>query len=1854
MSFYGSSLAARGRGALMRRRSALLLSSAFSLAAITEAQAQPTHEDTGPGDVMYQADSVSGMPEVAFLSSPDGNVSATIGSVLATGESPEARVVEARVTGANTLNLSIETLTVQTQTATAIYTSAGTGLTDISVGSLQMSGLRGIAASSQGDVSITAGSLYVDPQTGTLDTIEAIAVGRETDADGGLIRLGGSLSVDADSIYALGNTNAYAVHADLIGNATVNIGTAVSDGEGIDIAAEGNVDVTVRERLHGWDGAMSLSGDAVTVTVNQGAIVSSAGGALEVEDANTVSITNNGSVFAYGNNDETGQGAILATAQGAITIVSNYAESNADVTEYDDESATIQAISQTGPVSITADQTVTNGGSMYGIFGYSDSGDVTIDAGTTRSTETEMTGYYTGEAIVGSSGSGNVSITADVTEVTGYAASAIVGVTQGAGSVTIVSGTARSISGGTIFGISNGGGDVSITTTGDTSTQTDGAIIGRGGNVTIATGAGTLTSAGAGNTRAVTVNASGNAVLDNAGTMSAAGALQTVQLIASGTATVTSAETINSGTGAAITANGAQGVSITAETVSVAASTGVGVSGVAATGNTDITVGSITGAANGVMVLGQANAGHVSLTVDDLVNTASTTAAAIQATTGNGATIFVGNAEAESNVVRVVTSVFTAQGDPIIRPNDGHVSVTTNGAVTSRTFNPISIISSAHSFDVHVGAGSVLTGNGGSAVIAGGARVGDIDVVNDGLIIAQGAAETGIGVTAFGLGNVTVTSNEIRVNSEALTSGIYTSGAISAVATGGDVTVTSALATVTGPERYGIAARTVGEGDVSVTSGTLSKDADGYAGIQALSESGDITIASTSLTNTGAGAYGIEARSSNGGDITITSGTLVNSATGRTEDDFGEGIVADTAGTVRITSTSLTAAGEDSWGIFATGGAGAYVTTGAVSAQSNGVIAQSDVFASVLVDGAVNSATAEGVTAFGRDVAVTVAQGGSATGGTSGLSVASWGGGSATIVNAGTITGGSDAALVASGTTTFTNAGTLTAGAGGLAALLDVTDDTVILQSGSAVTGVIDTGAGLDTVRLEGAAGGTLASFANAEALRVDSGLWSTGATANYFDTVDVASAAELQVNLAADGSSGIETGLATVTGTLTLNYTDTSEAGDISGVAIAGTGTVRLIGAGELVLGGSDVAFTGTTRIENGTLSLSGDLAADVVTTGAGVFRITDGSNFTGDLLNDGTFVYDRTDSYTIAGDFSGTGLMVKNGTGELTFGGLYAFTGTTTINGGTVKFAGQLADDTMLDLEQGTVDLSNALNGAQTIAELSGSADGTLALGATVLTVNQTTDSTFGGAITGTGGLTKTGTGTLDLTGTSTYSGDTQVQGGVLKVNGALPNSTVIVDAGGTLGGNGTIGGLAMNGGTLAPGNSIGRLTVNGDVAFTAASTYVVEANAAGQADRIDATGSATLGGAAVQVLAESGRYRGRTSYTILTAAEGVNGSFGSVSSNFAFLTPSLSYDATSVTLNLTRNDADFASLATTANGRAVGGALQALGAGNALFEETLFLQDSEVQPNFASLSGEIYPALAAGLMEDAQILRRSLIRQPVREDEGAFGWATLLGSWGTADATAGTAKLSTDQKGVMGGIGFAGNGLNAALGIGRIAADYSGNGHADVDSTVVAGTLRYAAQGFSGTVGVSYAWHDIDTARSAVLGTIANSLRGKADGSTRQVFGEIGYGLETGGFALTPFAGIAYVETRRDALTETGGATALTFGKDKRHATYADLGLRIAGKPGSGEKLSLAPYASAAWRRAWGDRTAAMQASIGGAAGTFEVVGPAISRDAADLAAGVIASVGALRVSAGYEGLVSSGWQNHSAQLRFSIAF
>src|SRR5690606_30395524 len=141
------------------------------------------------------------------------------------------------------------------------------------------------------------------------------------------------------------------------------------------------------------------------------------------------------------------------------------------------------------------------------------------------------------------------------------------------------------------------------------------------------------------------------------------------------------------------------------------------------------------------------------------------------------------------------------------------------------------------------------------------------------------------------------------------------------------------------------------------------------------------------------------------------------------------------------------------------------------------------------------------------------------------------------------------------------------------------------------------------------------------------------------------------------------------------------------------------------------------------------------------------------------------------------------------------------------------------------------------------------------------------------------------------SGFLGATTVWGGKLIVTDAL-GGTIDVLSGGLLGGDGTVGTVTLaSGATIAsgystvPGNSIGTLTVAGDITFDAGSMCLVEVDPEGDvSDLIRVTGAATLHGGSVAHIGADGTYNPASIYTILTADGGVDGAFGSVTSDFA----------------------------------------------------------------------------------------------------------------------------------------------------------------------------------------------------------------------------------------------------------------------------------------------------------------------------------------------------------------------------------
>jgi uncharacterized protein with beta-barrel porin domain len=148
--------------------------------------------------------------------------------------------------------------------------------------------------------------------------------------------------------------------------------------------------------------------------------------------------------------------------------------------------------------------------------------------------------------------------------------------------------------------------------------------------------------------------------------------------------------------------------------------------------------------------------------------------------------------------------------------------------------------------------------------------------------------------------------------------------------------------------------------------------------------------------------------------------------------------------------------------------------------------------------------------------------------------------------------------------------------------------------------------------------------------------------------------------------------------------------------------------------------------------------------------------------------------------------------------------------------------------------------------------------------------------------------------------------VNGGALIVDGSTASSSLTtVNPGGALAGSGTVGNTAIVGGTLAPGSIggsiFGPLTVQGSLSFTVASAYLIEVSPANAA-RTNVTGSATLGGATVSAMFQSGSYINKQ-YTIVNATGGVSGTFNpTVLSNMAAnIQSTLSYDANDAFLNI-----------------------------------------------------------------------------------------------------------------------------------------------------------------------------------------------------------------------------------------------------------------------------------------------------------------------------------------------------------------
>ncbi|HEV2158179.1 autotransporter outer membrane beta-barrel domain-containing protein [Bradyrhizobium sp.] len=755
-------------------------------------------------------------------------------------------------------------------------------------------------------------------------------------------------------------------------------------------------------------------------------------------------------------------------------------------------------------------------------------------------------------------------------------------------------------------------------------------------------------------------------------------------------------------------------------------------------------------------------------------------------------------------------------------------------------------------------------------------------------------------------------------------------------------------------------------------------------------------------------------------------------------------------------------------------------------------------------------------------------------------------------------------------------------------------------------------------------------------------------------------------------GNTSIQNSTASANSTVGIN------AGSIGGTInvtsdanIGSAGTAFLIGIRATETGGGNVtvsqtggaifaANTGVFAVSAGAGAISittgvgssitmtgGSAIAATSTTGTGAIDITAAGAVSGGLYGINATIANiaNTRDITIAANGSvnaslsginaltiGTGkIAISVGAGATVQGGTYGVdlasgssanivTNNGTITGGTGVRANATTTVTNAGSIEGTGGTAVLLNGANSLFVMSGPA-ATL----TGLAVGSGSD-TFRFAGTGSNSfdvsqiaagwtlLDKTGSSIWTLTGTSTYAGPVTVNGGTLAVNGNLSAASgVTVDAGGTLGGNGTVGSTIVNGGTLAPGNSIGLLTVSGSLTFTAASTYMVEVSPA-SADRVNVTGTATLGGATVNAVFAPGAYVARQ-YTILNAGS-ISGTFGLVNTSLpSGFKSSLSYDASNVYLDLALsytlpvgssvNQQNVANAVTnffnsTGGIPAVFGALTpagltqisgetATGAQQATFDAMNMFMGVLTDPFVAGRDDPRSTGGTAGYAaEDSDALAFAAGRKRTGAKRDAYAamsrkapqaqpfgsrWSVWAVGFGGSQTTDGNAVLGSNavtsriaggtagadywfSPDTVAGFALAGGGTSFSVANG-------GTGRSDLFQ---AGAFVRHNQGAAYVTGaLAYGWQDVTTDRNVAIAGVdhlqarfkANAYSGRLEGGYRFVTPMIG------GVGLTPYAAVQFTTFDLPAYAEravTGNTTfALSYASKSVTDTRSELGLR-----------------------------------------------------------------------------------------------
>ena len=546
----------------------------------------------------------------------------------------------------------------------------------------------------------------------------------------------------------------------------------------------------------------------------------------------------------------------------------------------------------------------------------------------------------------------------------------------------------------------------------------------------------------------------------------------------------------------------------------------------------------------------------------------------------------------------------------------------------------------------------------------------------------------------------------------------------------------------------------------------------------------------------------------------------------------------------------------------------------------------------------------------------------------------------------------------------------------------------------------------------------------------------------------------------------------------------------------------------------------------------------------------------------------------------------------------------------------------------------------------------------------------------------------GSWTLTSHNDFSDGGEIFSGARLINQGAISGSLTVDAGGVYAGGGSVGNLLVNG-TLQTGTQLGSATISHDLTLGSGATLAYGVNADGSSAPVQVGGTAHLNGSTLAINASSGTYPWLSQYTVFNAGA-IDGTFAKVTSDYAFLTPTLNYNPTSVELTYARNDVAFADYASSANGTSAAIGLSQLKAGNALYNALLNTNTQTAGAAIEQLSGSSNASLSsatlgatsqvgssmlaamqslgagaglrvASVASDTPALAATGLPPGVRNlnDPNAQGrlWLQGLGSYGRLDGAHGNSDLTQRTKGGVLGADWA---LTSDWRMGVL----GGYSKTDVDSSGMDGTVNswhagaYAIRqsgALALRLGAAYSGHNGDSKRSVMFNGFSDRPKGDYHASSQQAFAELGYALSNGRLNAEPFANLGYQRYERDSYSEKGGAAALHIDKQTQDNFNSTLGVRLAHLSQLENGISITPRLSAGWKHTYGDVSSSTRQAfvLGGSA--FNVEGSALDRNSLVLEVGLDIGVSARQtLGVGYTGDIGSNSRNHGLLGQWQMSF